>query len=138
MKSSLFGLLVVLLLVGTGCAQLGKKGCREGCDGGCNECGMRTALSESVNAHGEPCPQAGDFGSGFGSGSANSGYAAGGPGGYGGPGGHAGRGHFKGPQQNPRAFNGPSGPPTAQVTYPYYTVRGPRDFLLDDPQTIGP
>ncbi len=30
-----------------------------------------------------------------------------------------------------------AGPPTAQVGYPYYTVRGPRDFLLDNPPTIG-
>ena len=29
------------------------------------------------------------------------------------------------------------GPPSAQVAYPYYTVRGPRDFLLNDPPTIG-
>lgn len=29
------------------------------------------------------------------------------------------------------------GPPSAQVGYPYYTVRGPRDFLLDNPPTIG-
>lgn len=27
----------------------------------------------------------------------------------------------------------PSGPPTAHVTYPYYTIRGPRDFLACDP-----
>jgi hypothetical protein len=30
------------------------------------------------------------------------------------------------------------GPPGGQVAYPYYTVRGPRDFLLDKPQSIGP
>ena len=30
------------------------------------------------------------------------------------------------------------GPPTAQVTYPYYTNRGPRDFLADTPSGIGP
>jgi len=30
------------------------------------------------------------------------------------------------------------GPPTAQVTYPYYTVRGPRDFLAENPRGIGP
>ncbi|HEV3022096.1 MAG TPA: hypothetical protein VGX76_06500 [Pirellulales bacterium] len=30
------------------------------------------------------------------------------------------------------------GPPTAQVTYPYYTTRGPRDFLQDNPRGIGP
>jgi hypothetical protein len=30
-----------------------------------------------------------------------------------------------------------AGPPTAGVAYPYYTVRGPRDFLLDNPPSIG-
>jgi hypothetical protein len=30
-----------------------------------------------------------------------------------------------------------SGPPTATYAYPYYTTRGPRDFLLDNPPTIG-
>jgi hypothetical protein len=30
------------------------------------------------------------------------------------------------------------GPPTGTVTYPYYTVRGPRDFLAEDPRGIGP
>lgn len=30
------------------------------------------------------------------------------------------------------------GPPTAAVTYPYYTVRGPRDFLAANPPGIGP
>jgi hypothetical protein len=30
------------------------------------------------------------------------------------------------------------GPPVGQVAYPYYTVRGPRDFLRDNPPTIGP
>ena len=29
------------------------------------------------------------------------------------------------------------GPPTGQVAYPYYTVRGPRDFLQSDPPSIG-
>lgn len=32
---------------------------------------------------------------------------------------------------------GPSGPPSASVAYPYYTVRGPRDFLMDNPPSIG-
>ena len=31
-----------------------------------------------------------------------------------------------------------SGPPTAAVAYPYYTTRGPRDFLDRNPQSIGP
>ena len=32
---------------------------------------------------------------------------------------------------------GPSGPSSAAVAYPYYTVRGPRDFLMDNPPSIG-
>jgi hypothetical protein len=36
-----------------------------------------------------------------------------------------------------REYVGPQGPPTAQVAYPYYTVRGPRDFFLDNPPSIG-
>lgn len=32
---------------------------------------------------------------------------------------------------------GPPGPPTATYAYPYYTTRAPRDFLLDNPPTIG-
>ncbi len=30
------------------------------------------------------------------------------------------------------------GPPTGAITYPYYTVRGPRDILARNPQSIGP
>ena len=30
------------------------------------------------------------------------------------------------------------GPPIGAVTYPYYTVHGPRDFLASDPRPIGP
>jgi hypothetical protein len=30
------------------------------------------------------------------------------------------------------------GPPAGQVTYPYYTTRGPRDFLDGNPPSIGP
>ena len=36
-----------------------------------------------------------------------------------------------------RSYIGPQGPPTPQVAYPYYTTRGPRDFLLDNPPSIG-
>lgn len=35
-------------------------------------------------------------------------------------------------------FQGPHGPPTGQITYPYYITKGPRDFLMDDPPSIGP
>jgi hypothetical protein len=30
------------------------------------------------------------------------------------------------------------GPPVGQTAYPYYTVRGPRDFLLGNPPKLGP
>jgi hypothetical protein len=36
-----------------------------------------------------------------------------------------------------REYVGPQGPPSAQVAYPYYTVRGPRDFFIDNPPSIG-
>ncbi len=29
-------------------------------------------------------------------------------------------------------------PPSGAVTYPYYTTRGPRDFLAKAPRSIGP
>jgi hypothetical protein len=35
-------------------------------------------------------------------------------------------------------YNFSPGPPVAQTAYPYYTLRGPRDFLLDNPPSIGP
>jgi hypothetical protein len=41
--------------------------------------------------------------------------------------------HSRPGRQSPVA----AGPPTAGVAYPYYTVRGPRDFLLDNPPSIG-
>lgn len=39
---------------------------------------------------------------------------------------------------NAAQLGGPAGPPAAQVTYPYYTTRGPRDFLNPNPPSIGP
>jgi len=30
------------------------------------------------------------------------------------------------------------GPPSGTITYPYYTNRGPRDFLAKNPTSIGP
>ncbi|TWT46831.1 hypothetical protein [Botrimarina hoheduenensis] len=37
-----------------------------------------------------------------------------------------------------RNYNFNPGPPTGQVAYPYYTTRGPRDFLMANPPSIGP
>jgi hypothetical protein len=36
-----------------------------------------------------------------------------------------------------REYVGPQGPPAAQTAYPYSPTRGPRDFLLDNPPSIG-
>lgn len=44
-------------------------------------------------------------------------------------------GHRAATQMSNQPFT--PGPPTGQVAYPYYTVRGPRDFLMSDPPTIG-
>jgi hypothetical protein len=41
------------------------------------------------------------------------------------------------PHAHHREYVGPQGPPAAQVGYPYYTIRGPRDFLIDNPPSIG-
>jgi hypothetical protein len=35
-------------------------------------------------------------------------------------------------------YNFAPGPPVGQVAYPYYTVRGPRDYLMANPPSIGP
>jgi len=55
-----------------------------------------------------------------------------------GPGGCGGYGLCPNGQTYPEypAFN--QGPPVGQTAYPYYTVRGPRDFLRNNPPTIGP
>jgi hypothetical protein len=55
--------------------------------------------------------------------------------GHGGHGQGGGRfGHFHG---NNNGFVPQQGPPAAQVGYPYYTTRGPRDFLMNNPPSIG-
>jgi hypothetical protein len=36
------------------------------------------------------------------------------------------------------AYNFNPGPPSGQTAYPYYTTRGPRDFLMKNPPSIGP
>ncbi len=38
----------------------------------------------------------------------------------------------------PESYNFAPSPPGGQVAYPYYTVRGPRDFLRNNPPSIGP
>jgi hypothetical protein len=60
---------------------------------------------------------------------------AGGYGGYGGNGGYGGYGGFpRHIKHRPNPYGNEGG---AAVGYPYYTTRGPRDFLLDNPPSIG-
>jgi len=40
--------------------------------------------------------------------------------------------------RDPNGAMQPQQPPVAAVTYPYYTLRGPRDFLQREPSPIGP
>lgn len=54
----------------------------------------------------------------------------------GGSGSNAG-GHGQFANAQPAGAGEASGGPMAQVAYPYYTTRGPRDFLMDNPPTIG-
>ena len=52
--------------------------------------------------------------------------------------GHFGQ-HHRGPQSHMGGMPGPAdGPPSPTVTYPYYTSRGPRDYFLSNPASIGP
>jgi len=110
MKNFLFGLIATMVLAGNvGCARLSSKGCQDGCNGNCSVCGMSGIGRNGMTAYGENCDPNRPR-------------------------------HFAGPSryQNPRAYVGPAGPPTAAVTYPYYTTRGPRDFFQDNPLSIGP
>ncbi|TWT78063.1 hypothetical protein Pla123a_08520 [Posidoniimonas polymericola] len=40
--------------------------------------------------------------------------------------------------QTDASYNFNQGPAVAQTAYPYYTTRGPRDFLMANPPSIGP
>ena len=46
--------------------------------------------------------------------------------------------HHRGPQSHVGMPGPADGPPVAQVTYPYYTTRGPRDYFEANPPSIGP
>lgn len=46
-------------------------------------------------------------------------------------------GHCRCGLRNANAYADP-GPPSASITYPYYTTRGPRDFFAKSPRGIGP
>jgi len=92
-----------------------------GCHGpACRDCGHAYGKSHFHGGHGLVARHGQGHGAGGGYGG----------GGYGGvlPGGGV---HYRPPTE-------PAGGPVPQYAYPYYTVRGPRDFLVDNPPSIGP
>lgn len=149
----------LLCLMASGCAHTGMMGCGDGCGVAANRRGPSPLVTRNA---GRPrgtlfdkdtgnCELAGcDVDSGERCGGCN-GCCNGGPcsrlaeriaGGMCGPGGACGLGgpgglcpHGGGYPEQP-TFN--QGPPGGQVAYPYYTTRGPRDFLMANPPTIGP
>jgi hypothetical protein len=136
MTRLLFAAIAVCAFTSVGCRHhnLAKNGC-DGCDKAskvaeCSNCGTVQQASYSGSAGCSTCGNghSGDPGTG--------GYAWGGHG--------VGLGGLGNPQAVPRIPHGqypgnigPAGPSSAAVGYPYYTTRGPRDFLMDKPPTIG-
>ena len=141
MTRLLFAAIAVCAFSSVGCHHhnLAKSGC-SGCDKGskvaeCSICGGVPLASHVSSAGG--CSSCGHGGGHVGHGDP-------------GTGGHAWGGHGVGfaglgnPQAVPRIPHGqypggvgPAGPSSAAVGYPYYTTRGPRDFLMDKPPSIG-
>ncbi len=114
MRNTIFALFAVLAVATAGgCATgVGDKDCAIGCTGGCNECGLESAYRDAIKQYGQlPGKQ---------------------------PDGAVVRGNLGREYEQTRQFNGPHGPPSAAITYPYYTTRAPRDFLMRSPPPIGP
>jgi hypothetical protein len=132
MRRALLLIGAILLAANTGCGigdQMfgfhkpwggGDCGCNNGCGcgaGGCNACG-----EGGCNACGNGGCGAND----------PNGYANGGD-----PNGGGMAGHGPLPRGAGGTYVGPQGPPTGGVAYPYYATRGPRDFLVNNPPSIG-
>lgn len=139
MRACILAIAALLVISGVGCRgiNLAKGGC--GC-GGHSQCGGDCGAGAcGQGACGQGACGGGICGhGGHGRGLLGHGDCQPGHGGLLGHGGHGGpvRDHFAGHHLS-REYTGPAGPPTAQVAYPYYTTRGPRDFLLDNPPSIG-
>ncbi len=103
--------MAALLLGATGCHQhhLAKNGCgNSACGGACGHGGHGHGLAQHGHGHGHGLPAAGH--------------------------------RANVPPPLPHGYQhqvGPAGPATPQVAYPYYTIRGPRDFLLNEPMPLG-
>lgn len=162
-RMMLLALVAASVASSTGCCLIDRIFCcRRGypmpassCGAGCGGCGACSGAGACGNCGPggmggcENCGPGGAGGYGDGSGYGDGGYGDGsGGGGYGdmygggpgGPGGAGGRGRGAGLLDRLQADRASkyAGPETAQVAYPYYTNRGPRDFLAKNPRSIGP
>lgn len=125
------------------CGCSGGGGCSScGCNGGgcCNGSGMTDG--GSYPGGGCPCGQGGCGNGacgagGCGPGGCGDGYAMNG-GDPNDPNGAHGYAHGPIPRGVGGEYLGAAGPPTGAVAYPYYTNRGPRDYLAANPPSIGP
>jgi hypothetical protein len=133
MKCALLALMTVLAIAGTGCHSLQHA---KHSGGGCNQC--RSGHHAGIAGHhaGLAANHGGAHHGGAHHGGAH--YAGGGGGYYG--------AHRPGhpdfvpklpPHYGQQVQQGPPGPPAPSYAYPYYTTRGPRDFFLDNPPSIG-
>ena len=134
---------LVLVASSTGCCCLDRLFCW-GCHGGCPNGGCCGDGYYGNEGPGGGCSDCGNYGGGSG--------GMGGPSGYSGPaerGGYPPRavvrrrpaaGHPMAHQRRDAGgeYEFAAGPPTGGTTYPYYTTRGPRDFLARNPRDIGP
>jgi hypothetical protein len=140
MRSAMFALLAVTAIASSsGCCCLERWwckpwGCQGGCGGGCDSCGGGCDSCGAGNGG-----YVGYEGEGGGGGGCGCGAHGGGGGGdvYAGgkvqPHPHA---HYARNDGGQQFFD--SGPAVPSVTYPYYTNRGPRDYLAKNPRGIGP
>ena len=135
MRAALFAMVASISLFGVGCHH---NTCSNGCSSCCDQCG------DMAYGHG-------GMGAGrhFAHGLSGEGHLGGGRFGHDHLANGHGHGHHlknRGParvghlphhymEQQMYGQGGPQGP---TVAYPYYTTRAPRDFLLDNPPSIGP
>ncbi|MEN1678004.1 MAG: hypothetical protein AAGJ46_00315 [Planctomycetota bacterium] len=141
MRLMLAAAAALMVASSVGCQSM-KPGCGAGCGTcpppscGCDDCGPTCECGPSCGCGGECCGDAGCCGGG----------GCGGYGGCNGCGPFGGGGAFGaggGPSCLPLGagdsnYNFNAGPPVGAVAYPYYTTRGPRDFLAKNPMPIGP
>jgi hypothetical protein len=127
MKQMILALVAIVTVASsTGCCCFDRLFCRPLWCGGCGSCG---------SSCGDDCGCEEDCGCGSGHGAMYGSHHGGGGCSSCGIASHHPR-HTERNDGGQVAFD--SGPPTGQVTYPYYTTRGPRDYLARNPRSIGP